>query len=304
MSEPRPFISVIIPVYNDAERLRLCLDALAQQTYPRDRFEVIVVDNGSTSPPCELVESYPFCRFAVESRPGSYAARNCGLQIARGEILAFTDSDCIPAPQWLAAGQEELVRQPNSGFIGGCIEVFPRESRPTAVELYDMVFGLRQHSNIAQFQHAATANMMTRRATFDRCGPFNDALKSGGDSEWGRRATSHGLQGVYAEKAVVRHPARRSWSEILRQTRRHAGGRFDLHQASEPYRFRSVRMLRTIWKRFCPNFGRIGEARRMLRQMGYGFADWLRVSAVILAMQYSMTFEFIRMWFGSSSERR
>ena len=300
-----PLISVIIPVFDDADRLRLCLSALAEQTYPHDRFEVIVVDNGSAEPPRDLVESFPFCCFVEESKPGSYAARNRGLEIARGDVLAFTDSDCIPDPNWLAAGQQELAANPQCGFVGGRIQVFPRdEQRPTAVELYDMVFGLRQHSNIAQFQHAATGNMMTRRATFERCGPFDDRLKSGGDSEWGHRVTAHGLHGIYAPDAVVRHPARRTWDEIVRQSRRHAGGRFDHHQASEPYRFASLKMLRTLWRRFFPHFGRIAEARGKLRQMGYGARDWLRVAALILALQYVTAFEFVRMWFGTASERR
>src|SRR5262245_50422661 len=119
MSAPQPFISVIIPVYNDTERLRTCLTALADQTYPRDRYEVIVVDNGSTIPPRSLVESFPGFVFAEESKPGSYAARNRGLQIARGDVLAFTDSDCIPDRHWLAAGERELAMHPQNGFVGG-----------------------------------------------------------------------------------------------------------------------------------------------------------------------------------------
>jgi hypothetical protein len=59
-----------------------------------------------------------------------------------------------------------------------------------------------------------------------------------------------------------------------------------------------------LWRRVVPNFGRIAEARRILRSMGYAATDWLRVACVILALQYVTTFEFLRMWLGSSSERR
>jgi glycosyltransferase involved in cell wall biosynthesis len=304
LSDPLPQISVVIPVFNDARRLRLCLTALAEQTYPRDRFEVLVVDNGSEESPRELVESFPFYRFVEEPQPGSYAARNRGLGLARGELLAFTDSDCIPTPGWLAAGERALADQPESGFVGGRIEIFPRDERPTAVELYDMFFGLRQHNNVAEFQHAATANMFTRRSVIDRCGPFDDRVKSGGDFEWGQRVTAEGLPGIYCEAAVVRHPARRTWSDLVRQKRRHAGGRFDRHAESDPYRYTSWRFWRAVWLRLFPKIGRLREARRELMRRGYGWSDWLRVSAVILGLQYATAFEFVRMWFGKTSERR
>lgn len=303
MYQPLPLISVIIPVFNDTERLQACLAALAGQTYPQDRFEVIVVDNGSAAPPRELVESFAFCRYAEEPRPGSYAARNRGLELAQGQVFAFTDSDCIPAPDWLAVGQRELARHPSCGFVGGHIEVFPQDSRPTAVELYDLVFGLRQDTYLDELNFAATANMMTRREVMQHVGRFDAELNSGGDQEWGQRATELGFAGVYAPAAVVRHPARRRAPEIFRQKRRHAGGRFDSHR-NNPYRYFSWHFWQTFLRRVTPKVGRMCEARRVLKQRGYGLLDAIRVSFVILAVQYVTMFEFLRLWLGSSSERR
>jgi glycosyltransferase involved in cell wall biosynthesis len=96
-----PFVSVIIPVYNDVERLVLCLEALGKQTYARDRFEVVVVDNGSTSTIRPVVEAFPYCVAAFEAQPGSYAARNRGIAVSRGEIVCFTDADCVPSEGWI-----------------------------------------------------------------------------------------------------------------------------------------------------------------------------------------------------------
>lgn len=94
--QPYPFVSVVIPVFNDAERLEMCLRALEDQTYPADRYEVILVDNGSDASMEGLAAGFAGTRVAYEDRPGSYAARNKGVSLARGEVVAFTDSDCVP----------------------------------------------------------------------------------------------------------------------------------------------------------------------------------------------------------------
>src|SRR5215216_464513 len=136
MTKPRaPFVSVIVPVFNDAVRLRTCLEALVEQTFPRHRFEIIVVDNGSDQPLDGLVAELPRARLTVEPRPGSYAARNRGIALSRGDILAFTDSDCLPAPAWLECGVRSLTEDENCGLVGGHIEVvFSNPDRPGAVE--------------------------------------------------------------------------------------------------------------------------------------------------------------------------
>ena len=87
------FVSVIIPVFNDAERLKICLTALEKQTYPQDYYEVIVVDNGSDENLENVVKQFTQAKLAYYPELGSYAARNHGIALAKGEILAFTDAD-------------------------------------------------------------------------------------------------------------------------------------------------------------------------------------------------------------------
>ena len=96
-----PFVSVVIPVYNDSVRLKTCLQALEAQTYPKEVYEVIVVDNGSDESIEPVVAEFPQARASYETHPGSYAARNKGVSISRGEVLAFTDLDDILAPDWI-----------------------------------------------------------------------------------------------------------------------------------------------------------------------------------------------------------
>ena len=142
-------ISVIIPVFNDPVRITKALDALISQTYPRDYYEVIITDNGSTdSTPKvirEYVTEYPNMVQMLEEKNirSSYAARNKGIDAARGEILAFTDSDCIPQSDWIDAGVKALDDQSVS-CGGGGINFFFKEDHPNVYEFFDASRKLNQ----------------------------------------------------------------------------------------------------------------------------------------------------------------
>lgn len=188
MSEQLPFVSVIIPHYNDPKRLALCLEALAKQSYPVERFEVIVVDNASTEDISDVIQKHPTVRFASEKQKGSYAARNLGLKIAKGDVLAFTDSDCIPAVDWLEKGVECLASDPQIGLVAGAIQIFfENPTRPTPAELYEALVAFPQQDNVELRRFGATANVLTRRNVFEKVGPFRNDVQSGGDFEWGQR---------------------------------------------------------------------------------------------------------------------
>ncbi|NJO39555.1 MAG: glycosyltransferase family 2 protein [Cyanobacteria bacterium CRU_2_1] len=224
-----PFVSVIIPVLNDVDRLEICLNALDQQTYPGDRYEVIVVDNGSTESPESLVNKFTQAAFTYESQPGSYAARNQGLSVAKGEIIAFTDSDCIPVQNWLETGVKHLLSTPNCGLVAGQITMFFRNSNvPTAVELYDSITYFQQKKYVEEFKCGATANLFTFKTVFETVGSFNSKLMSGGDLEWGQRVFSRGYSIVYADDSCVAHPARHSLAQLYQKTVRVSRGHYQL----------------------------------------------------------------------------
>lgn len=186
-----PLVSVIVPVLEDQARLDACLAALAAQTYPRDAFEVIVVDNGS-SPPMRVDAGW--ARLLVEPRPGSYAARNTGIAAARGEIFAFTDADCLPAPDWLEGGVRRIVTEPGVGLVAGAIEVFCRNpDRPTVAELFELhCWGFPQRRFVEQDGFGATANLFATRAAIEAVGGFDSSLMSGGDVDFGERVRAAG----------------------------------------------------------------------------------------------------------------
>ncbi|MEH6607261.1 MAG: glycosyltransferase family A protein [Pseudomonadales bacterium] len=223
------FVSVIIPVYNDWGRLASCIECLKNQSFQSDCFEIIVVDNGSTSTSQGFGIFGEHVTILVEESKGSYAARNCGLERAKGDIVAFTDSDCLPDKDWLKNGVAELTKIGRKGMVAGKIEVFSKyRNKPTSVELYDSVFGFDQKRYMLDSHYGATANMMVWREAFSEIGVFDKALYSGGDKQWGLRAWKAGYDQVYVEGAVVEHPARRTLREHLVKVKRVTHGKMDI----------------------------------------------------------------------------
>lgn len=248
------FISVIIPVFNDFERLKICLKALEEQTYPKNLYEVIVVDNGSKEDIATLVKQFTQVSFANEAEPGSYAARNKGIALAQGEAIAFTDSDCIPATNWLETGVKHLFSVPQCGLVAGKIEIFFKNPiRPTLVEIYDSVTFLQQKRNVEEDKYGATANIFTFKSVIEKVGLFNSKLKSGGDLEWGKRVFSHGYAIIYADDVRVAHPARYSLAQLYKKIVRLSGGGYDSNKRdNNEYANYPLRQIITDWSGFKP----------------------------------------------------
>jgi len=219
-----PFASIIVPVKDGPELLVRCVHALLAQDYPRDCFEIIVVDNGSAVSPAPVLPTDPRLILLAEPAPGSYAARNTALARARGSILAFTDADCLPDPGWLRVAVEFLQAEPGVAMIGGRVQLAYQHGEPrNGAEWFEFVEGFPQEKYIAS-GFAVTANMVTRRSEFDRVGPFDSSLLSGGDAEWGRRVRAAGGEQRYLAGALVLHPARDTWSELSTKAKRTTSG--------------------------------------------------------------------------------
>ncbi len=287
-------------MFNDA-RLATCLDALARQTLPQDQMEVIVVDNGSDAPPQTLVEKYPFAKFTSEAIPGSFAARNRALEISQGEMLAFTDSDCVPEENWLASGLAALEKAEGEIVVGGRVDVFAADpKRPKTVELLDIATGFDQETSIRESGYSVTANLLATRTAFDAVGPFNQKLLSGGDGEWCQRAGEADIPTVYCPEVIVGHPARASMEELVRKRRRVIGGR---HQRNSRSLF-SFDFWRTAARFVFPNFGQIRRAQKRLRSRGYGPWSGVKLAGVMTLMHYIGVLEFLRVRLGGTVERR
>lgn len=300
-----PFISVIIPVFNDREPLKLCLSALAEQTYPQYRYEVIVIDNGSDDwkEVKAIVNSFDGVILSSESIPGSYAARNKGLTIAKGEVIAFTDADCIPAPNWLEAGVQILTSTPNCGLVAGAIKLFSsNHKKPTMVEVYESIRALPQQEFIEQNHYGATANVFTTKDVIKQVGVFDAQLKSSGDMEWGQRVYQKGYRQVYTESVVVHHPTHSTWREFYVRTKRLAGGHYDLQlkQAQTAWQRQIVFLRILLFNLTPPVFSTFNTlSNTQIKGIGQKIILFLMMSLV----RYVSAWETVQLKLGKASSR-
>ena len=145
------FFSVIVPVYNGADTLPRCLQALQAQTFPVDRFEIIVVDDGSTDGSAEVARSFG-APVVSQLNAGPAAARNHGAKMARGDVLLFTDADCAPDPDWIermagsfeipeVAGVKGIYRTQQRGLVARFVqaEYEDKYDRMRSLETIDFV---------------------------------------------------------------------------------------------------------------------------------------------------------------------
>jgi glycosyltransferase involved in cell wall biosynthesis len=212
-----PSVSVIVPVYNGEATIERCIESLVDQDYPRQRYEIIVVDNNSTDGTVEIVRRYPVL-LLEERRPGPGAARNRGLAQARGEIIAFTDADCYAEARWL----KELVKpfvDPMVGGVGGAIK---SASRATAVERYsDDRPVLKHHLSDPPFlPFLTTANAAFRNNIIDAVGGFDESFTKASedvDLSW-RIQLEAPCKFVSASKAVVYHKHRQTVRGLFAQS--------------------------------------------------------------------------------------
>lgn len=233
-----PLVSVIIPVYNDNASLNICLEALEKQTYLKDRYEIIVVDNNSKEDVSQVTSQFDRVVLAHESRPGSYIARNRGLSVAKGDVIAFTDADCIPTPVWIEKGVSMLLSQPNVGLVAGHIDLFAQDDKnPNPFELYEMLeMGFPQDKFIENGHFGVTANLFTFKHVIQAVGDFDSTLKSGGDKQWGQRVFQAGYQQLYAKEACIKHPTRNTWKDLSKRGTRIIGGRYDVIKTAKKTR--------------------------------------------------------------------
>lgn len=225
VSNKQAFVSVIIPTYHDWGRLKLCLNSLSLQTYPRENFEIIIVNNDPDDAP-QYIALPLNSKLISEAKPGSYAARNTGIKAATGSIFAFTDSDCIPDRNWINNGIKKLISNNEISFIGGNVVLMSKNKKLTLSELYEKAFTLRNDLIIYGRKHAVTANLFAYKYAFNETGLFDERLMSGGDVDWCQRAAKNGFIIGFSDSSMVYHPARTSLVDLLKKHLRVIGGQF------------------------------------------------------------------------------
>ncbi len=207
-------VSVIVPHLDDYDNLDACLKLLEAQSFPGDRTEIIIADNGSSrgfDAVCRLVGSRG--RVIEVAEQGAGPARNAAVRISRGEALAFIDSDCRPDKRWLEEGLSELR---HTDIVGGHIDVLVEDpERMTAAEAFESVFAFRNGRYVKDLKFTVTASMFVWRSVFDAVGDFINLVPE--DMDWCKRARRQGYLIRFAPKSIVGHPARRTMGALKRK---------------------------------------------------------------------------------------
>jgi glycosyltransferase involved in cell wall biosynthesis len=244
---PAPLVSVVIPTYNRLERLRHLLEALAAQSYPADRFEVVVVSDGSTDGTDEYLRAEPArpVTFATQPNAGPAAARNLGVELASGALIVFIDDDVVPAPQLVAehvasheTGEEPLV------VIGPMLS--PPDHTMSAWIAWEQEMLYKQYAAMIEGRYPATArqfytgNSSIARAGFLETGGFDTRFRRAEDLELAGRLEDAGYHFAYNHRAAGYHYADRPFASWLRNA--HEYGVADAQMMRLPAR-RSVRAI-------------------------------------------------------------
>ena len=222
-----PSVSVIVPVYNDPDGVRVTLDSLTSQHY--DRYCVLPVDNDSTDSTRTVIGEFsdsrpdlvvPTTESEVQS---SYAARNTGINHSSGDVLLFFDADMWVPETWI----EDMVSTLESNdydYLGCTVEVVA-DDRPNFWERYEQSFSFPVETYLEDKHFAPTCALAVRREVFEEVGLFDHRLESGGDKEFGQRVHRAGFKQGYADDVTAYHPARDSWDALRSKALRIGRGR-------------------------------------------------------------------------------
>lgn len=220
-------LSVIIPVYKDSLGLKDTVQSLLGQDYPKSKYEIIIIDNGSLDETYnttkELAKYYPdLIKTDIENKiQSSYAARNKGIKMARGEIICFIDSNMTVDSDYLTM-LNHFFSSEQVDYAGCNVNVYSDKNTLTAK--YNIMNGFPVKSYLEEYHFVPTCCLSVRRSVIKKVGVFDKRLVSGGDMEFGQRVFKEGFLQKYTEDLNINHPARYKYSSLIRKSKRVAKG--------------------------------------------------------------------------------
>lgn len=240
MSSENLTFSIIIPTYERPVQISRCLESITKLDYPKNKFEVIVVDDGSVNPPETLINSYKDklnIRLFTQKNVGPAGARNTGAKKANGKFLAFTDDDCEPDTNWLNAFENEFNRDPEI-FLGG-YTINSLTDNPYSAASQELINYLYSYYNSDRNNATffASNNIAVRGDLFQDIGGFDVTTlrATAEDREICDRWVYNGHKMTYTTDAVVFHSHDLSLRQYWRQHFNYGRG---------AYYFRKVRAVR------------------------------------------------------------
>ena len=287
--------SIVIPTYARPAALAACLAAIALLDYPRDRYEVIVVDDGLT-PALSAAPAPrdPRLRWLAQPHAGPAAARNRGAAAAEGEFLAFLDDDCRPDPHWLQALAAVLTGTPDR-LVGGLTRnvladnLFSEASQELVAYLYAYANG-----DPVRARFLTSNNLAARRDLFFACGAFDASFAQAGgeDREFCRRWLAGGRGIIYTPAARVDHAHRLGLRGFWRQHCNYGRGAWRFHAVAARQRGTSVSV-------------RLEPARFYVDLLRYPFGrrPWGQALAVTALLALAQIANAVGFWRGRQAER-
>jgi glycosyltransferase involved in cell wall biosynthesis len=232
-----PDYSIVVPTYRRRDALARCLQAIEALRFPRERFEVVIVDDGSPNPAADLVASLDRslqARLVLAPHAGPATARNTGARLARGRYLVFTDDDCMPREDWLSSIDRWTSSKAGPFAIGGHTvnvltdNLYAAASQSVIDYLYEY-FG--DHSATRRF--FTSNNLVVPREEFLSLDGFNEtfALAAAEDRDFCERWIEAGKRLQYANDVVVSHAHVLDFPRFSRQHVNYGRGAFDLHRS-------------------------------------------------------------------------
>ena len=241
----KPFFSIVIPTYNRPGRLASCLEVIAQLDYPRDRFEVIVVDDGSKiplKPITDQLTGHLSIQMIRQKNAGPASARNRGAAAAQGKYLVFTDDDCQPYPDWLQAVEAALNNFPDALIGGHTVNALPDNPYSSASQLLiDYIYEYyNQGKGNATF--FASNNFAMPRELFHKLGGFDTSfpLAAGEDREFCDRWLHNGFEMHYDSSIQIKHFHALTLRSFWRQHFNYGRGAYCFHQIQKKRSNKSI----------------------------------------------------------------
>ena len=221
-----PFVSVVIPTYNRKAALKECIDSLITQSYPE--YEIIIVDDGSTDGTTRLLGEYsrnnPMVKYFHQENRGPGAARNLGIKNSKGDIICFTDDDCI-ADKDLIKNLVEVYTDKNVGGVGGKVSDYKIK---TIIERYSRDRNLLNQEIF--FNPVITANISYTREAMQKVGYFDESFIFSEDVDLSIRVRLKGFEIKYTPQAIIYHKHRATLKGLIKQQYNYGKGNARLHK--------------------------------------------------------------------------
>jgi cellulose synthase/poly-beta-1,6-N-acetylglucosamine synthase-like glycosyltransferase len=211
-------ISVIIPAYNAEKTISSTLEALLNQNYSKNKYEIIVVDDGSADNTKIIVKKFKKVKLIQQKHKGPAAARNLGVKHAKGDIVLFTDADCIPDKNWIRY-MIEPFKNPEIVGVSGTYKTLNKESLIARFVGYEIEQRHEKMKKQKCIDFIGTFSAAYRKNIFLQFGGFDTCFKtsSGEDIEFSYKLADCGLKMVFQPKAFVYHKHPDNLQKYLKQ---------------------------------------------------------------------------------------